>query len=139
MTTFGPVVSSPTGRCWVVTTPISVLLPLRASVPATTIEVGPVIQQFVGRMIRLLTGIFRHEADPFHLIWWIPCEMGLEGGKAIAVIAPITARRRVSDVPALVYKRAEFCRNSARMCSNGGKLAPPRTGGEGGKPGHPRR
>ena len=51
------------------TTTIAALLPLWGSDPATTVVVGPMIQQFVGWMTRLLTGTFRHEGEPFDLIW----------------------------------------------------------------------
>jgi hypothetical protein len=59
-------------------------------------------------MIRLLTGTSRHEADPFHSICWMPCEMCPEGSNAIAVTKPHSARRRVSDLAELVYKQANF-------------------------------
>src|SRR5258708_6031091 len=84
------------------------LLPLRGSVPATTIEVGPLIQHLVGWMIWLLTGTSRHEADPFHSICWMPCEMCPEGSNAIAVTKPLSARRRVSDLAERVHKQANF-------------------------------
>ena len=87
---------------------ISALLPLRASVPATTIEVGPRHQHLVGWMIRLLTGMSKHEADPFQSICWMPWEMGPEGSNAIAVTKPGSARRRVSDLAELVYNQANF-------------------------------
>src|SRR6202140_2861720 len=87
---------------------VSALLPLRASVPATTMEVGPLIQHLVGWMIKLLTGRSRHEADPFHSICWMPFEMWPEGSNAIAVTEPISARRRVSDLAEFVYKRTNF-------------------------------
>src|SRR5260370_9085063 len=84
------------------------LLPLRGSVPATTIEVGPLIQHLVGWMIRLLTGTSRHEADPFHSICWMPCEMCPEGSNAIAVTKPSSARRRANDLAKLVCNQANF-------------------------------
>ncbi|HEY4889489.1 MAG TPA: hypothetical protein VIJ58_13090 [Candidatus Dormibacteraeota bacterium] len=59
-------------------------------------------------MIKLLTGTSRHEADPFHSICWMPCEMWPEGSNASAVTEPISARRRVSDLAKFVYKRANF-------------------------------
>ncbi|MGA7912343.1 MAG: hypothetical protein WCC30_12450, partial [Candidatus Dormiibacterota bacterium] len=59
-------------------------------------------------MTKPLTGTSRHEADPFHSICWMPCEMGPEGSNAIAVTEPISARRRVSDRAEFVYKRANF-------------------------------
>lgn len=113
------VAQSAIGRCRLIIKRIWALLPLRGSVPATTIEVGPVIQQLVGWMIRLLTGTLRHDGDPVHLIWWMLCELWPEGSKASAVTAPITARRRVTELPALVYKRAEFCGNSVRSGGEG--------------------
>jgi hypothetical protein len=54
-------------------------------------------------MIKLLTGTSRHEADPFHSICWMPCEMWPEGRNAIAVTEPTSARRRVSDLAEFVY------------------------------------
>jgi hypothetical protein len=68
-------------------------------------EVGPLIQQLVGWMIKVLTGTSRHEADPFRSICWMPCEMGPEGNNPIAVTKPIRARRRVSDLAEFVGKR----------------------------------
>ena len=59
-------------------------------------------------MIKLLTGTSRHEADQFHSICWMPCEMWPEGSNAIAVTEPISARLRVSDLVEFVYKRANF-------------------------------
>jgi hypothetical protein len=87
---------------------ISAVLPLWASVPVTTIEVGPLIRHLVGWMTRLLTGTSRHEADPFHSICSTPCERCPEGSNAIAVTEPISARRPVSDLAELVCKRSNL-------------------------------
>jgi hypothetical protein len=83
------------------------------------IEVGPVIQHLVGWMIRVLSGRFRQAAEPFHLFWWMPGDKWLNGSKASAVTEPISARRRVSDPPVLLYRRAEFCWKSGSTCTNG--------------------
>jgi len=59
-------------------------------------------------MTRLPAGTFRHEAEPWGLIWWMECALVLEGSKAKAVTAPISDRRLLSDLPALESKRVEF-------------------------------
>ncbi|HUZ87008.1 MAG TPA: hypothetical protein VNF26_08650 [Candidatus Baltobacterales bacterium] len=59
-------------------------------------------------MTVLVTGTFRHKAEPFDLLWCMMSEVLLEGSNARAVTVPISDRRRLSDLPALVNNRVEL-------------------------------
>src|SRR6266568_413523 len=73
---------------------ISRSLPVWASVPYTTSEVGPIARQLFGWMISLLTGMFRHEPDPLRTIGCMLCDWPSMPDMVTAATTPTRARAR---------------------------------------------